>query len=122
MPETNTTQLTWYGQSAFKITTPTGKVLLIDPWITNPLNENAKTDLANLNKVDLIFITHGHGDHVGDAVEIGRESRYDLYDLLIDLPRPLVPRYLRFDVPHELVTNVYEMRNGRSLQSANCLP
>jgi len=29
---------------------------------------------------------------------------------------------LRFDVPHELVTNVYEMRNGRSLQSANCLP
>ncbi|MGC1687709.1 MAG: hydantoinase/oxoprolinase family protein [Candidatus Acidiferrales bacterium] len=33
-----------------------------------------------------------------DAIEIGRESRYDLYDLTIDLPRPLVPRYLRFDV------------------------
>ena len=67
MPETNATQLTWYGQSAFKIVTPTGKVLLIDPWITNPLNKNAKTDLANLTKVDLMFITHGHGDHVGDA-------------------------------------------------------
>src|ERR1022692_3025051 len=69
MPETNATQLTWYGQSAFKIVTPTGKILLIDPWITNPKNENAKDDLAKLDKVDLIFVTHGHGDHVGDAVE-----------------------------------------------------
>src|ERR1035437_107133 len=31
------------------------------------------------------------------GVEMGRESRYALYDLLIALPRPLVPRYLRFD-------------------------
>jgi len=40
-----------------------------------------------------------------DAVEIGRESRYDLYDLLIDLPRPLVPRYLRFDVPQRTLSD-----------------
>ena len=36
------TQLQWYGQSAFKLTTPSGKVLLIDPWIENPINPNAK--------------------------------------------------------------------------------
>gem|GEM_PF-3302569 len=30
------TQLTWYGQSAFKFITPGGNVLVIDPWITNP--------------------------------------------------------------------------------------
>lgn len=83
------TQLTWYGQSAFKITTPTGKVLLIDPWITNPKNENGKSDLANLKSVDLIFLTHGHGDHVGDAVEIGKRTRaklvanYDLGDAMV---------------------------------------
>ena len=40
-----------------------------------------------------------------DSVEIGRESRYDLYDLLIDKPQPLVPRYLRFDVPERTLAD-----------------
>ncbi len=40
-----------------------------------------------------------------DAIEIGRESRYDLYDLNIELPRPLVPRYLRFDVPQRTLAD-----------------
>jgi N-methylhydantoinase A len=40
-----------------------------------------------------------------DAVEIGRESRYDLYDLNIELPKPLVPRYLRFDVPERTLAH-----------------
>jgi len=34
-----------------------------------------------------------------DSIEIGRETRYDLYDLMLEQPQPLVPRYLRFDVP-----------------------
>jgi N-methylhydantoinase A len=34
-----------------------------------------------------------------DSIEIGRENRYDLYDLMIELPKPVVPRYLRFGVP-----------------------
>jgi N-methylhydantoinase A len=34
-----------------------------------------------------------------DVVEMGRERRYELYDLMIELPRPLVPRHMRFDVP-----------------------
>ncbi|MBM4296480.1 MAG: hydantoinase/oxoprolinase family protein, partial [Deltaproteobacteria bacterium] len=37
-----------------------------------------------------------------DAVEIGREHRYELYDLNLDLPKPLVPRHLRFDVPERM--------------------
>jgi N-methylhydantoinase A len=40
-----------------------------------------------------------------DALEIGREQRYELYDLGIDLPRPLVPRYLRFDVPQRTLAD-----------------
>src|SRR3954453_19075637 len=68
------TQLTWYGQSAFKIVTPGGKVLLVDPWLSNPVFENAKTELAALKHVDLILVTHGHSDHVGDAVEIGKNT------------------------------------------------
>ncbi|MGH9822540.1 MAG: hydantoinase/oxoprolinase family protein [Blastocatellia bacterium] len=40
-----------------------------------------------------------------DALEIGREQRYDLYDLNLELPRPLVPRHLRFDVPERILAN-----------------
>src|ERR1041385_4408668 len=83
------TQLTWYGQSAFKIVTPTGKILLIDPWLSNPVFENAKQEIAALKHVDLILITHGHSDHVGDAVEIGKKARaklvatFDLADAMV---------------------------------------
>lgn len=48
-----------------------------------------------------LLATHGFRD----AVEIGRESRYDLYDLMIELPRPLVPRHLRFDVPERILSD-----------------
>ncbi len=72
------TQLTWYGQSAFKIVTPGGTVLLIDPWLTNPVFERGKEEIATLKAVDLILVTHGHSDHVGDAVEIGKRTRAKL--------------------------------------------
>src|SRR5438105_7515588 len=83
------TQLTWYGQSAFKILTPTGKVLLVDPLLRNPVFEKAKDELAALKHVDLILVTHGHSDHVGDAVEIGKRTRaklvatFDLADAMV---------------------------------------
>lgn len=72
------TRLTWYGHAAFKITTPNGRVVVVDPWISNPLNKNAKEDLAKLDKVDLILITHGHYDHVGDAVAIAKRTKAKL--------------------------------------------
>ncbi len=83
------TQLTWYGQSAFKIVTPSGKVLLVDPWLSNPVFENAKDEIAGLKHVDLILITHGHSDHVGDAVDIGKKTgaklvaTFDLADAMV---------------------------------------
>src|SRR5260370_42467237 len=68
------TQLTWYGQSGFKIVTPGGKVLLVDPWLTNPVFEKGKDELAALKHVDLILLSHVHSDHVGNAVEIGKKT------------------------------------------------
>ena len=68
------TQLTWYGQSGFKMVTPGGNGLLIDPWLTNPVFEKGKEELAALKDVDFILVTHGHSDHVGNAVEIGKKT------------------------------------------------
>jgi N-methylhydantoinase A len=48
-----------------------------------------------------------------DSIEIGREQRYDLYDLMLEHPRPLVPRYLRFDVPQR------SLADGAALQELN---
>ncbi len=45
-----------------------------------------------------------------DSIEIGREQRYDLYDLMLEHPRPLVPRYLRFDVPQRTLADGTTLR------------
>lgn len=71
------TKVRWFGHAAFSITTPKGKVLLIDPWLKNPSNPEAKggkDPLASIQKVDYILLTHGHRDHVGDAVEIAGKT------------------------------------------------
>ena len=72
------TKLKWFGHAAFSITTPNGKVIVIDPWLSNPANPEAKDGhdpLAALPKVDYILLTHGHRDHVGDAVELARRTQ-----------------------------------------------
>jgi len=63
-------QLTWLGHATFRIGTPEGKTLYIDPWITgNPMcPENEK----NVKRADVLLCTHGHGDHIGDAVDVGK--------------------------------------------------
>ena len=68
-------ELQWFAQSAFKLTTPGGKVIMIDPWLTtNPKTPPEYKDLDKLGKIDLILVTHGHGDHFGDAVELAKKN------------------------------------------------
>lgn len=68
LAQTGKAELLWLGQSAFRLTTPSGKVIVIDPWLrTNPSTPQPYKDLAKLGKVDLILVTHGHFDHIADA-------------------------------------------------------
>jgi len=71
------TTITWHGHAAFEIVTPGGKVLMIDPWLKNPLNPDAKEGkdpVAAAKKVDYILITHAHSDHVGEAVALAKST------------------------------------------------
>ena len=79
---------TWLGHSTVKITSPGGTVLLIDPWVMN--NPKTPDDQKTIDHLDLMVITHGHYDHIGDAVQI---DHYDHLDL------PTVRELAKFDVP-----------------------
>lgn len=71
------TQVTWLGHAAFRIVTPSGKTLLVDPWLSNPGNPAGK-DEAKTTMADLILVTHAHVDHVGDAVDIAKRTKAKL--------------------------------------------
>jgi L-ascorbate metabolism protein UlaG (beta-lactamase superfamily) len=62
------TTLTWLGHAAFRIDSPGGKRIYVDPFLTgNPKTPDSERDPE---RCDLIVVTHGHGDHVGDTVAI----------------------------------------------------
>jgi L-ascorbate metabolism protein UlaG (beta-lactamase superfamily) len=68
-----TVEVLWLGQSAFRIRTPGGKVIVTDPWLVrNPVTPPEYKDLKNLGKVDVLLVTHGHLDHVADAPALAR--------------------------------------------------
>ena len=67
-------QITWLGHSAFLIETPAGTRILCDPWLGNPSCPAEWAKSAAVQPLDLILLSHGHGDHLGDTVQIARES------------------------------------------------
>jgi L-ascorbate metabolism protein UlaG (beta-lactamase superfamily) len=62
----NGAQVTWLGHATFKVTTPQGTVILIDPWIEG--NPKSPAEARQLDKVDVILVTHGHSDHMNDVI------------------------------------------------------
>lgn len=69
----NTTgTFTWYGHACWEATTPGGKTILFDPWFGNPLSPRPATEV---DRCDVLLVTHGHADHFGDALMIGSRTR-----------------------------------------------
>ncbi|MEK6223727.1 MAG: metal-dependent hydrolase [Thermodesulfobacteriales bacterium] len=64
-------ELTYMGHSTFRIKSPSGKIVILDPWVDG--NPMCPESLKKLDKVDILAITHAHFDHIGDAVRIGNE-------------------------------------------------
>jgi L-ascorbate metabolism protein UlaG (beta-lactamase superfamily) len=73
-------EVLWLGQAAFKITSPGGKVIVLDPFlVNNPKTPAEYKNLDKLGRVDLILVTHGHGDHVGDVKELAAKTHAKVY-------------------------------------------
>jgi L-ascorbate metabolism protein UlaG (beta-lactamase superfamily) len=68
------TQITWLGHSAFLIVTPAGTRILTDPWLGNPSCPVPWSKPEALLPLDLILLSHGHGDHLGDTLKTARLS------------------------------------------------
>lgn len=62
--------LTWLGHATFLVNTPEGKRVLIDPWVMQ--NPACPEDLKDPGGLDAMLITHGHFDHIADAVELAK--------------------------------------------------
>ncbi len=62
---------TWIGHGTWLATSAGGKKLVLDPWVMN--NPVAPEDLKNPDRVDLMAVTHGHFDHIHDAVELAKK-------------------------------------------------
>ncbi len=80
-PALGKTELLWLGQAGFRIKSPGGKIIVIDPWITGgpKTPQPYKSDLSALGKVDLLLVTHAHVDHLGDAPDIAKLNNTVLY-------------------------------------------
>ena len=77
----------WLGHAAFEVELD-GKLLYIDPWLTgNPL---AAISVSDIKRADIVLVTHDHGDHLGDAVEILKKTNakfvgvYELAQMMIE--------------------------------------
>jgi L-ascorbate metabolism protein UlaG (beta-lactamase superfamily) len=62
--------LTWLGHAAFRVESPGGKRIYVDPWLDNPKCPGTEKEP---DRVDLIALTHGHDDHVGATVELAQK-------------------------------------------------
>jgi L-ascorbate metabolism protein UlaG (beta-lactamase superfamily) len=106
----------WLGQASTKITTPTGKVIVIDPWlIKNPKTPEKYKDLNALGHVDFILVTHAHYDHVADAPALSKLNKApvwgpagldDVWVKLEILPVELAPRMNKSGIAYPLGPDV----------------
>ncbi len=73
MPSMNSgAKFTWLGHATFLVETPTGKKILIDPWVSS--NPACPSQYREIEECDLILVTHAHFDHIADVILIANRT------------------------------------------------
>lgn len=97
--------ITWLGHSTFILRTPGGKRVILDPWIaTNP---SCPEDAKKVGDLDLMLVTHGHGDHTADVVTVARSTNAQV----------VAPFELSVIFQHRGLKNVVGMNPGGTLKT-----
>jgi L-ascorbate metabolism protein UlaG (beta-lactamase superfamily) len=73
MLKTKGNRVTYFGHSTFSLTTPSGQVALIDPWVMS--NPFCPDRLKKVARLDAIFLTHAHTDHMGDLLTFAKQHQ-----------------------------------------------
>ncbi len=98
-------KITYLGHAAFRFTSPKGVVLYIDPFLSG--NPKTPPEWKTVEKADLILLTHGHGDHVGDTLAIAEKTQAKIVAM------PELGRYLT----RKGAKNVIGMNKGGTFHS-----
>jgi len=98
-------KVTFLGHAAFKIVSPNGVVIYIDPFLSG--NPKTPVEMKTVEKADLVLVTHGHGDHLGDTLSIGEKTGAKI------IVMPELGRYLA----KKGAKNIVGMNKGRTYTS-----
>lgn len=101
------TKIKWLGHSTFLIETD-DKRILIDPWVMN--NPACPDELKDVGDLDAMLITHGHFDHIGDAVDIAKSAT----------PQTVAIPETATWLGSKGVENVVDMNKGGTVEVAGC--
>lgn len=64
--------ITWLGHATWRMTTPAGTLIYLDPWIKG--NPACPIRLEDINRADIVCVTHGHNDHLGNAIQLVKQT------------------------------------------------
>ena len=81
---------TWYGHACVEIDLGAGTRVLVDPWFGNPRSPPRR---PRTRPCDVLLVTHGHGDHLGDAVDIALSGRTPAWPCIHELSLWLGPSW-----------------------------
>jgi L-ascorbate metabolism protein UlaG (beta-lactamase superfamily) len=96
---------TWLGHATFLFSSPGGKRILIDPWLTT--NPACPESAKKVRELDLLLLTHGHDDHIADAVSVAR----------VTLARVIAPYELAMWLERKGLKTVTGMNQGGTLDA-----
>ncbi|WP_045211295.1 metal-dependent hydrolase [Desulfonatronovibrio magnus] len=101
-------QILWHGHANFEIITPNLNII-IDPWFQG--NPSAQTEWQQIEKADLILITHDHADHIGQAVEICQKTGASIGAIV-----EVAAKFQELGVPQDKIVNGIGFNIGGTIQ------